>query len=241
MSEPEHSADPAETSVAGGLSPDDMTDGEINFLWSFIQGSIVIPETWNALLRGYGFCERHAWIHLNVEMAFRDDYLLGPTILYGELIAQSVRAVETRRRHSAVPHLRASGPCLLCAANVRNAPAGACPPARLARARDTSALRRFTLALQPFWQDLPCPCCASVAVSAGSCRCRQHLLAAAKAGAPIDFSAQLTMLHKLSERLSRYENSFLAGGLKAGDRDRAALLAAVGWCSGWRPLLAQIL
>ena len=60
---------------ASATSDADMwapTDGEINFLWSFIQGSIVTPETWNALLRSYGFCERHAWIHIGIEMSFRD-------------------------------------------------------------------------------------------------------------------------------------------------------------------------
>ena len=67
------------------------TDGEINLFWSFIQGSIVTPETWNALLRSYGFCERHAWIHIGIEMSFRDQYLLGPTILYAELVEKALR------------------------------------------------------------------------------------------------------------------------------------------------------
>jgi hypothetical protein len=48
-----------------------ITNSEINFVWSFIQGSIMIPETRNALLRAFGFCDRHAWVHLSVEMSFR--------------------------------------------------------------------------------------------------------------------------------------------------------------------------
>ena len=59
-----------------------ITEGEVNFLWSFIQGSLVNPETWNSLLGSYGFCERHAWIHMSIEMAFRDEYLLGPTNIF---------------------------------------------------------------------------------------------------------------------------------------------------------------
>jgi hypothetical protein len=90
-----------------------VTDGEISFLWSFIQGSIMISETWNALLRGYGFCERHAWIHISVEMSFRHEYLLGPTILYAELIDKSLLAIsasQTIGLHSLMRQLRAAGP-----------------------------------------------------------------------------------------------------------------------------------
>ena len=67
------------------------------------QGSITVPETWNALLRSYGLCERHAWMHIGVEMSFRDEYLLGPTILYAELIEKAlcvVSRLESIGRHS---------------------------------------------------------------------------------------------------------------------------------------------
>ena len=71
-------------------------------------------------------------------------------------------------------------------------------------------------------------------------RCRQHLLAAMKARTPVDLVAQKAMLEDLSDRVARYQRSFSAGGPKASDRDRAALIAAIGWCSGWRPLLARL-
>lgn len=112
---------PCEFLGANGREPLAATDGEINFLWSFIQGSIMIPETRNALLRSYGFCERHAWIHIGVEMSFRDQYLLGSTILYGQLIEKSLRAISVPQRvglHSVIRQLRATGRCLLCALNV---------------------------------------------------------------------------------------------------------------------------
>ena len=120
---------------ANGPELSAVTDGEINFLWSFIQGSITVPQTGSTLLRGYGFCERHAWIHIGVEMSFRDQYLLGPTILYSELIEKSLRAIAPERigLHSLMRRLAAVGPCLLCALEVKNASAGACPQARLDR------------------------------------------------------------------------------------------------------------
>src|SRR6266699_1062624 len=76
----------------GGICSLAITDGEINFLWSFIQGSIMLPETRKALLRGFGFCDRHAWVHLSFEMSFRKQYLLGPVILYRALIEKAVQA-----------------------------------------------------------------------------------------------------------------------------------------------------
>jgi hypothetical protein len=215
------------------------TDGEINFLWSFIQGSIMIPETWNALLRNYGFCERHAWIHVGVEMSFRGEYLLGPTILYAGLIERAFRAASTSR--SAIRQLRAAGPCLVCAVNAKNASAGASPQALLNRGRDAGELRNFAGKLEPIWRDSVCRDCSGHESSATAPnRCRQHLLAAIKERVAIDMAAQGDLLQDLSARLCRYERSFLAGGPKVSDQDRAALITAVGWCSGWRPVLMQL-
>jgi hypothetical protein len=227
-----------------GAQPLGITDGEINFLWSFIQGSIMISETWNALLRGYGFCERHAWIHINVEMSFRHEYLLGPTILYAGLIGKSLHAISaphTIRLRSAIRQLQAAGPCFLCALNAKTASGGACSQARLDRGRDNSRLRNFARKLEPMWRSSLCPDCSGQESDGGAPdRCRHHLLAAMKARTPVDIVAQKNMLQDLSERVARYQRSFSAGAPEAGDEDRAALIAAIGWCSGWRPLLAQL-
>jgi hypothetical protein len=229
---------------ASGPEPLSATDGEINFLWWFIQGSIMIPETWNALLRGYGFCERHAWIHINIEMSFRDDYLLGPTILYGELIKKSLRAINSSQRmalHSVIRRLRAAGPCFLCAMNLKDASAGVSPQERLDQGRDNSQLRNFASKFEPIWRSSLCSDCSDhESDELAPKRCRQHLLAAMKARTPIDIVAQKNMLQDVSDRLARYKKSFVLGGPKASDQDSAALIAAIGWCSGWRPLLALL-
>lgn len=221
------------------------TCAEINFLWSFIQGSIVIPETWNALLRGYGLCERHAWVHVSIEMSFRDEHLLGPAILYTELIEKALRAVSRPQfvgRHATEYGLRARGPCFLCTMNLRNnASAGASPRARLDRGRDTSTLRAFAGRLAPVWRSWLCPECAGCeCVGTAPTLCRQHFIAAVHSNAPVDISTQRNMLRDLSDHMAHYQDSFLFGGPSASDHDRAALIAAIGWCSGWRPLLAQL-
>jgi hypothetical protein len=215
------------------------TDGEINFLWSFIQGSIMIPETWNALLRSRGFCARHAWIHIGVEMSFREEYLLGPAILYAGLIDEALNVM--RSRHSAMRWLRATGPCLLCALDVENAGAGASPPVRIERGRDGNALQSFARRLEAMWSERVCSDCVGHNVPAmARSLCRGHLIDAMKARAAVNIGAQRSLLLDLSNGLGRYQRSFSPGAPRANDRDRAALIAAIGWCSGWRPLLAQL-
>jgi hypothetical protein len=219
------------------------TNGEINFLWSFIQGSIVIPETWNALLRSYGFCERHAWIHLGVEMSFRDEYLLGPTILYCELIEKALRSIDLPRSAGSGSLNRGlgdNGSCFLCVMNLRNASSGVSPQARLDRGRSNEKLRDFAGHLEPMWRSFVCPdCSGQESTENGATRCRRHLVLALNARKPVDIAVQRQTLRECS-RLMRYQQSFLVGGLKVSNGQRAALIAGAGWCSGWRPLLAQI-
>lgn len=221
-----------------------ITDGEVNFLWSFIQGSIMIPETWNALLRANGFCERHAWVHLSVEMSFRKQHFLGPVILYRGLIDKSLQAVQTRQSgslRSPMRRLRSAGPCFLCALDINDAAVGASSRARLDRGHNSSGLCTCAGDLAPLWRSSVCAICASEACEINApYRCRRHLLADMTMRKPIDLLWQRNTLRELSECLARYEKSFVAGAAKASDQDRAALISAIGWCSGWRPLLALL-
>jgi hypothetical protein len=217
-----------------------ITDGEIHFLWWFIQGSIMDPETWNALLRAYGLCARHAWAHLNVEIAFRERHLLGPVILYRALIEQTLQAIQGRQYTSRSPlrRLKAAAPCLLCALDINRAGSGAAPRARLDRGRDSSGLRSFATSLAPFWRAQVCAICADDADQAVAFpRCRQHLLADLSSRKPIDFIWQQSNLRELAARLAKYEGSFVFGADRPSNQDRSALISAAGWCSGWRPLL----
>jgi hypothetical protein len=221
-----------------------ITNGEIHFLWWFIQGSIMTPETRNALLRGYGFCERHAWVHLSVEMAFRRQHFLGPVILYRALIERSVQALRARRRGrlaSSLRQLKTTGPCFLCALNIDHAGSGAAPAWRLDRGRDSSGLCTFATSLAPFWRSAVCTSCADRGCDmVVPPRCRSHLLDDLRSRKPVDLAWQEAMLEEVSVRLARSEASFVAGAEEPSDQDRAALVVAAGWCSGWRPLLSLL-
>jgi hypothetical protein len=54
-----------------------LSNGEINFLWWFIQGSIMSPSTRDRLWKTWGMCERHTWGFISVEAAFRQGYMMG--------------------------------------------------------------------------------------------------------------------------------------------------------------------
>jgi hypothetical protein len=216
-----------------------ITDGEVYFLWWFIHGSVLIPETWKALVRAYGLCERHAWVHLSVEMSFRKRHFLGPVILYRALVKKSVQAIETCQRMGLPGRpLQARGACFLCALNIGHAEAGAAPPTRLDRGRDSSGLRSCATDLAALWRPKVCAICAGEA--SGPSRCRPHLLADLKSHRLVDLSWQMATLEELSVQLARYEDSFVAEAEEPADQDRAALISAVGWCGGWHPLLALL-
>jgi hypothetical protein len=213
-----------------------ITDGEINFLWSFIQGSVINPETWRSLLRGYGLCQRHAWVHLHVEVAFRGRYLLGPTILYAALLEKALSAlcVRTPLLHRG---LLTGETCLFCSLKIADLSRGACPQSRLFTARDTRPLQQFALDLKEFWSEYVCGICKH---DNGETRCRRHLTADLRAGRPVNTTQQQDLLRVLHGRIIRFQESFTVGKPKASDQECASVIAAIGWCSGWRPLLALL-
>jgi hypothetical protein len=239
MSEPRRSSFDGEAHCVHRFAP---TRAEINFLWSFIQGSITIPETWNALMRSYGFCERHAWIHISVEMSFRDEYLLGPAILYSELIEKALSAVSRLQsvgQHSLEHALRSRGPCFLCSMNLRNsASAGAAPGSRLDRGRDISTLRAFAGRTAPVWRSWLCPKCAGHQYARlDPTLCRQHLIAAMRARTPVDISAQGNMLQDLFDHVAHYQD-FVSGWRLGGVRSRSGGFDCCDWLVQWMAALA---
>jgi hypothetical protein len=81
-------------------TPNDMalppSAGEIHYLWWYMQGSIMNQGVRLRLLKAWGFCERHAWIALLVESSFRRRFLLGPAIVYEDIISRAVKVMPTR-------------------------------------------------------------------------------------------------------------------------------------------------
>jgi hypothetical protein len=216
-----------------------LASGEVHFLWWFIQGSIMDIEVCRNLRRAWGLCERHTTAWLVVEAAFRHDFLHGPAVVYADLLERATAAfdlvgpLQARRLAS---RLRQRGPCHLCALGFGPHSQGPIPRARLHTGRDVSHLLAFMAACQPCWQDTVCGCCAG---NAAPIYCRPHLGTALAQDLTADLICQRRLVQRIADHLTRYRESFRWE--KRGTdtvEDRAALISAAGWCSGWRSLLA---
>lgn len=230
---------PHDPSSAGELASWPLSDGAVHFFYWFIQGSIMYPDTRDALRLSWGFCERHAWACLSVEMAFRDRFLLGPAILYEELLERAVRHLAVRgpfRRQRLLRALLAKIPCMACGLDIENAGRGAFRQNLLDRGRDIEPLRSFALETQEHWQNAICGACSG---DGSTLRCRPHLIQDLAANVGVDQTAHCQNVQSALIGLTSLYRSLLWGytGLVTAEL-QASIFVAVGWMSGWRPLLA---
>jgi hypothetical protein len=223
------------------LPPWPLSDGEIHFLYWFIQGSIMIPETRRALRRGWGFCERHAWAALAVELCYRLKFLHGSALLYLDLTERALAVLSGRGPLPAqrlVHRLKSQGHCRMCELNTNRAGRGGASPLVIERGRQTEPLCRFAAEHRDYWGAHVCGLCRG---DASPVRCRHHLIADAGAIDKDAFDTYARLLTELRDGLRALARSY-EWGYHGSDRpwNRAALLSAVGFMGGWRPLLALI-
>ena len=208
---------------------DTLSSGEVNFLWWFIQGSIMEPDVRGSLRRGWGLCDRHTSAWLSVEAAFRHRYLHGPAVLYDDLMERAQAAfelagplVERRLAH----HLRARGACHLCTLGLGPDSRGFIVGDRLQIGRDSSQLRAFMDETRTFWRETVCGACAC---SSSAVRCRAHLCAEIEDGAVDKLDAHRSLVRCIARHIRRYNESFV-WEMRGTDtvEDRAALISAAG-------------
>jgi hypothetical protein len=216
-----------------------LSDGEVHAFFWFMQGSIMVPETRKRLWGAWGFCERHAWGHLAVEAAFRPRFLMGPATLYVDLMERALRCCPPRATPRHLGRCLANRvPCMMCEMNVRAAGSGAAPPARIERGRGVENLRALLVETRPHWQHAMC---GPSSGSPTTLRCRLHLLHDLRFMSATEIGAQLRLLIDIQRHLEVYDRSFVWEHRNSADpEDRAALFAAVGWLSSWRPALALL-
>jgi hypothetical protein len=221
------------------LPPWPLSDGEIHFLYWFIQGSIMIPETRHALHRAWGLCERHAWAALAVEMSFRPTYLHGPALLYQDLLERCLAAFTRAgplRAQRVARRLRSQGPCLMCKLNVYRAGRGGASLTTIERGRQTAPLYRFAIDHKKYWEQTVCGVCDG---STSHIRCRRHLIEQASGLA--EHSVHAGLVADLLDRVRVLARSYIWEN-HGTDRPehRAALISTAGFMSGWRPLLVLL-
>ncbi len=215
--------------------PPVLSDAEVHFLWWFIQGSIINPETRERLHRAWGMCARHAIGLLQVEAAFRHGWVHASTLLYLDLLERALQALTARglRANGRIRNrLRATGPCLMCELRARGG--GAASEELLDRGRDSAELLGLAAHTRPFW--LPYACRECVTGARGPL-CRLHLVGHSSDVFERELHRERSDLGGVMRHLIRYARSFRWEERDSEtEGDRAALMTAVGWCSGWSEL-----
>lgn len=210
-----------------------LSDGELGFLWSFIDGSIMFPATRWRLRDAWGMCPRHALGWLQVELLLRPNLLHGPALLYEDLLSRAVRAMDVHGPGRALRlawRLRMRAPCLMCELGYSHQSPGFPPEGLAQRRADLVPLCSFVHETSPWWEEFVCGTCVG---NAHSARCREHLRAE-HAYAEATFREQQERVRRIAGHVSAFARSFrweFRG--TATDADRAGLIAAIGWCQGW--------
>ena len=220
-----------------------LSSGEVHYLYWFIQGSIMNVDTRWALRRGWGLCERHAWAALAVEMSFRPGYLLDPAILYGDLLDCCLSRIPTFGPFKAsrfARRMQPHGPCIMCDMRTYQTGGGMFRADLIEQARRTDELLGLALRHQEYWQDTVCGSCRGSG-GGGETLCRRHLIECTKPIRSNCFEGVHRLLATIETRVRNLGRSYIWENRGSEEpQDRAALLTAVGWMSGWRPLLTLI-
>ena len=230
-----------------GLAPPSaltLSDGEVDFLWWFIQGSIMDAEVRARLNAHWGMCARHALAFFCVEAAFRPHLIHGSTILYNELMHRADHLLGGHGLYSVAPagvarhRLRPSGPCHMCSLGYGPESPGNAPPERLAHGRDLANARAFASENRDGWLPYVCGQCAG---NSSEVLCRAHLIAAMEHDGASALRHHGVTVSRISGHLGRFEHAFRwdSRGTDSAE-DRGALIAAIGWCGGWGEILQTL-
>ncbi len=197
----------------------------------------MIPETRWQLRRAWGMCERHSFIAVAVEGAFRHCFFHGPAILYGELMERAAAAFDVSGPLKGIQiarRLQETKPCLLCELGYDAHRGSIVLPDYIQVGNNLTNIRAFAAATEPYWRARVCGCCAGTDARP---RCRIHLRQdLANGGAVI--KEHRALVEYIAEHVAKYRLSCVWDYRDTETtEDRAALISAIGWCSGWRPWL----
>ncbi|SDC93949.1 hypothetical protein SAMN05421548_11249 [Paraburkholderia lycopersici] len=218
-----------------------LSDGEVDFLWWFIQGSIMDPGVRSRLNAHWGMCPRHALAFFAVEAAFRPHLIHGSTLLYCSLMERAAHVLDGHGLHRLVPstvirhRLAVRGPCHMCALGYGPHSTASAPAERLTQGREIKTALAFATHNNRGWRLHVCGRCAQ---NGSDALCRSHLIEEMAQCNPESLSAQHARIAEIARHLRCFERSLRWDCRDTDtDEDRGALIAAIGWCSGWRSIL----
>ena len=222
----------------------ELSSGEVDFLWWFIQGSIMDPTVRAKLYAHWGLCERHSLAFFVVESSFRPHLIHGCTILYAKLMHRAANVLNDQGIHSLIPGsisrhlLRVSGPCHVCNLGYDARSPGNVRQDRLVQGRDLTTAARFAAENRHGWYPYVCGVCAG---TLSPVLCRPHLLEAMDRDGAQVAKIQHDVVLTISSHLANFEKSFHWKLRDTDtDEDRGALIGAIGWCSGWTELIRSL-
>ena len=137
----------------------ELSNGEIHFLWCFIQGSIMVPEIRHKLRKAWGFCERHAWAFISIEATFRSGYMHGPALLYEDIMAcvnSAFPAESPLKKWNLGRKLRPRRPCPMCEWGFGPETKGTATQELVETGRDTHELYTFAHKTKAYWERTMC-------------------------------------------------------------------------------------
>ena len=199
------------------------------------------PDVRARLYAHWGMCPRHALAFFVVEAAFRPHLIHGSTILYNELMRHAVDLLGGHGLYGLAPAgiarrwLSPSGPCHMCSLGYDASSQGSAPPERIAHGRDLTNARAFARESECGWLPHVCGRCAATDSDA---LCRPHLIEILKQDGGSVLHMQRSTVTNIATHLARFEHAFRWDSRGTDtDEDRGALIAAIGWCSGWQDIL----
>jgi putative (di)nucleoside polyphosphate hydrolase len=226
-----HPADAEKEPVDGG--PLSISDGEVNFIQGFVHDGSIGAECGLQLMGYWGYCERHAWVSFAVEMSTLRGFCSRSASLYVDILQQASTALAGNTQRAIAKQLKERGSCMICNANPKWR--GLLSAAELAEAKDPARLRNFLEESAPFWRSDCCPRCITLVT--GGQLCRHHMIEAINEGQSLDLRHERDYFLNMLARLENYAWSFSWGFRDIdGPEDRAAIVSAIGWCSGWSSL-----
>jgi len=224
--------------LTSDVSQIQLSDGEIHYLYWFIQGSIMVPNIRQRLRRAWGFCERHAWGYILVEAAFYRGFMHGASILYEDLLFLALSAFDVKgplKNWRVMKNLISRGPCPMCEMGFGPDSKGIVRPGLIERGRDMTELRALAQRTETYWKKTICGRCIG---NQSDHRCRPHLIEDISNGLIGQLSNHKALIDYIYCHISLYHRSFrLEFQGSQTEEDMAALISAVGWCSGWKTFL----
>jgi len=211
---------------------------EITYVSELGAGRLDDLATRVRLWKSWGMCQRHALGFLAVEASIEDGWLFQAAVLYAEIMERAEHALA---RHWFLERARAEAnlegdACPLCALGLTAD--GAAPrdaARRVAAGSRLEALQALASNTRVHWSAWVCGSCDG---SGSSVRCRVHLAEELRVGLPVDLATHRARVSELAWRVDAYRASFGWSQRGSGTlADEAALIGAMGWCSGWGAIL----